>query len=403
MAVNLEAWWRRAGKAVALVGLAVLGMVDLVTGHIKVVGDSFGLVIGLTQVSFVMVAAGVWLTARRQGPHGLAVAALAVATWSLLTTLGHVYVVRGASLFHLSGNWSSASSWGLAESAALLGIVYVLARWARPGPALLGIAVTGFALAVLPLRVGAGSALVIIGMAYALLGAGAAGTGMYFRLAAQARERQLATVRAEQRAEFARDLHDFIAHHVTGIVVQAQGARYVADADPRRAVEALERIEHAGLQTMTAMRRMVSVLRGPADAPTAPLAVLTDVPALVEAFTAAGPVTAHLHIEGDISDLPVDVTSSGYRVVMEALTNVRQHARGAQRVDVSIGRTPEWLFVRVSNDGPPQRDTPTRPGFGLAGLTERVTALGGRLRAEPAISGGWVVDAALPLSRGAKP
>jgi signal transduction histidine kinase len=395
MAVNLEAWWRRAGKALALVGLAVLGLVDVVTGHIKVLADELGIVIGLAQVAFVVVIAGVWLTARRQGPQRLAVAALAVAIWSLVTTLGHVFIVRGASLMDLSAGWSSASSWGLAESAALLGVVFALARWARPIMAVLGVTVTGFALAVLPLRLGGNDTLVIVGMGYALLAAGAAGVGMYFRLAALARDRQLATVRAEQRAEFARDLHDFIAHHVTGIVVQAQGARYVADADPRRAVEALEQIEQAGLQTMTAMRRMVSVLRGPADAPTAPLAVLTDVPALVEGFTAAGPVTAHLHIEGDISDLPVDVSSSAYRVVMEALTNVRQHARGAQRVDVSIGRTREWLFVRVTGL--------TRPGFGLAGLTERVTALGGRLRAEPAIPGGWVVDAALPVSPAAKP
>src|SRR5690606_35613454 len=123
MAVNLEAWWRRAGKALALVGLAVLGLVDVVAGHIKTFVDSAGPVSGLAQVAFVVVAAGVWLTARRQGPRRLAVAALAVATASLLATAAHVYIVRGASLFHLSGRWSSASSWGLAESAALLGIV----------------------------------------------------------------------------------------------------------------------------------------------------------------------------------------------------------------------------------------------------------------------------------------
>ena len=83
---------------------------------------------------------------------------------------------------------------------------------------------------------------------------------------------------------------------------------------------------------------------------------------------------------------------------MEALTNIRQHATGARVADVWIRRTPEWLLVRVANDGTARPSGPReRSGYGLVGLTERVRAVGGRLSAGPGIEGGWVVDAAFPL------
>jgi len=101
-----------------------------------------------------------------------------------------------------------------------------------------------------------------------------------------------------------------------------------------------------------------------------------------------------------VHGLPVEVSTSAYRVVMEALTNIRQHADGARVADVWVRRTPEWLLVRVANDGAaPRGGSPRdRPGYGLVGLTERVRAVGGRLTAGPGIDGGWVVDAALPLA-----
>ena len=136
----------------------------------------------------------------------------------------------------------------------------------------------------------------IFGLLQALAAAGAAGVGLYLRIMAAGRERAMDAVRAEQRAEFARDLHDFIAHHVTGIVVQAQGARFVAEQDPQRVIVALEQIERAGAETMASMRRMVGVLRDPdarPDAPLAPLAGVTDLAPLLDGFNggrrAAGP------------------------------------------------------------------------------------------------------------------
>ncbi|WP_229402508.1 sensor histidine kinase [Micromonospora okii] len=397
MTGELSPGWRRAGQAAALVGMALLGLVDVTGGRVFLLGGGIALPAALAQVALAVATAAVWLPAHRQGSPRLALAAGAVATWSLATTAAYAYLRHSAGLDGLVPLRGSDSLWGLAESCGLLGIVFVAARRAAPRAAPAVVAVTGLAVAALPLRADTGAVHLIVGMAYALLAAGTAAAGMYLRLAETARRRQLAAVRAEQRAEFARDLHDFIAHHVTGIVVQAQGARYVAERDPGRAVAALEQIERAGAQTMTAMRRMVGVLRD-GDAPVAPLAGAADLPELVDAFRAAGPVGARLRVDGPLDDLPIEVTSSAYRIVMEALTNVRQHAAGARRVDVRLGRTPEGLLVRVSDDGPGRGGG--RGGFGLAGLAERVGALGGTLHAGPGDGGGWVVEARLPLSGG---
>ncbi|MGC4808496.1 sensor histidine kinase [Micromonospora sp. DT233] len=390
--------WHRAGQAAALLTMAVLGLADVGGGWIFPVGGTFAVPAALAQVALAVATAAVWLTAHPQHSRRLAAAAGAVAVWSLATTVLYGYLRLSGGFGGRVPLLTAAQMWGLAESCGLLGTVFVVARRAATVPALFAVAATGLAVTLLPLRAGVDNGHLLIGMGYALLAAGAAAAGMYLRLVANARQRQLATVRAEQRAEFARDLHDFIAHHVTGIVVQAQGARYVAAQDPERAVAALERIEHAGAETMAAMRRMVGVLRDPdasPDAPMAPLAGVADLPELVADFTAAGPARAHLHTDGPLDGLPVDVASSAYRVVMEALTNVRRHATGASRVDVRLRRTPRSLLVRVVDDGSGRRGG--RRGFGLAGLAERVEALGGRLRAGPGDDGGWVVLAALPL------
>ncbi len=384
-------------QVAALAAMALLGLADFWYGNVVVVSGDAGVLVAATHVALAVATAAVFLPAHRQGSRRLAAAAGLVATASLAVTAARFVLVE-------TGGWSGRVTlrggdglWGVAEAAGLLGVVFVVARRAAPVPAAFVVAATGLAVAVQPMRISAASTHQLAGMACALLAAGAAAAGAYLRLAATARDRQLATVRAEQRAEFARDLHDFIAHHVTGIVVQAQGAQYVAARDPGRAVTALGDIERAGAETLTAMRRLVGVLRGPDDAPEAPLGGVADLPELLESFTAAGPTRAHLHTDGSLDGLPVDVTSTVYRVVMEALTNVRQHATGARRVDVRLTRTRERLSVRVTDDGPARAGRPRdRRGFGLVGLTERVGALGGRLVAGPGADGGWTVDATLP-------
>ncbi|WP_328476544.1 histidine kinase [Actinoplanes sp. NBC_00393] len=372
------------GQLTALGALAVLGLVDVQGGMLA------GLELGLWQVGAAVVAAAVWLPVHRPGSSRLPQAALVLAGQSILLT------------FLLSGT-DRGAIWGLAESAALFGVLMVVARRGSARWAAAACAALLLAVALLPLRSGDVRTYLVFGLLQALIGSAAIGVGVYLRTLEGNRQRALDAVRTEQRTEFARDLHDFIAHHVTGIVVQAQGARFIAEQDPKRVLLALEQIEQAGAETMASMRRMVGVLRDPDSRPDAPLAPIAGVPeleALVEQFTAAGGVPARLHRDGETTGLPVEVSTSAYRVVMEALTNVRQHARGASAVDVWLRRTPDHLLVRVANDGPPPRPaTPRdRPGYGLAGLTERVRAVGGQFSAGPGVDGGWVVDVSLPLN-----
>ncbi|MEU8422807.1 histidine kinase [Micromonospora sp. NPDC048835] len=387
---DLRRLWVRLAQAAGLVAIGLLALFDL----------RYSSPSGLTAVLLVLVRAGLavatvplWLPVHRPGSRRLPWAALALASASLAVTAVIVIVPDGH--FGLGG------SWGLAESAGLIGVVFVVARWGAPRLAPAAAVVAGLAVAALPLRSGAESLLVIFGLLQVIAAAGAAGAGLYLRIVAAGRERAIALVRAEQRAEFARDLHDFIAHHVTGIVVQAQGARFVAEQDPQRVIVALEQIERAGAETMASMRRMVGILRNPdapPDAPLAPLAGVTELAPLLTGFNGAANAPARLHVDGDLTGLPVEVSTSAYRVVMEGLTNTRQHAPDARSVQVAVRRTPDWLLVRVADDGASPRGTPARGhGFGLIGLSERVRALGGTVTAGPGVAGGWVLDAAFPL------
>ena len=373
------------GQAAVLVVMAGLGAIDLVTGS-----SGAGPAV-LLEVPAAVLAAAVWLPRHQQGSTRLPKAALALAAFSLLIT-----IVIGAA-------GPTQASFGTAESLALLGVLFVVSRRGDPAWSVMAVIATVIALGLMPIRGGFEYQFVIAGLILALAATVAIGAGIYLRTIDASRRRAMDAVRAEQRTEFARDLHDFIAHHVTGIVVQAQGARFIAEQDPKRVLLALEQIEQAGAETMASMRRMVGVLRDPQAQPDAPLAPIAGVPELaqlVQQFTAAGGPLARLHTDGDPHGLPVEVSTSAYRVVMEALTNIRQHADGARVVDVWIRRTPDWLLVRVANDGaPPRAALPReRPGYGLVGLTERVRAVGGRITAGPGIDGGWVVDAALPLT-----
>ncbi|MEV4350065.1 histidine kinase [Actinoplanes sp. NPDC049596] len=377
----------RLGQFLGLAAMGVLGLFDVAQGLLRT-----SEMLGLLQVLMAIAAAVVWLPAHKQQSTALPKVAMALGAASLLLT---------ATVF-IGYPDNGYFSWGLAESAALLGVLFVLARRASPGWAVPAVVLVGAAVSFQPLRGGQSAEFVIFGLIQALAGAAAIGVGIYLRTLESSRQRAVDAVRAEQRAEFARDLHDFIAHHVTGIVVQAQGARFIAEQDPKRVLLALEQIEEAGAETMASMRRMVGVLRDPSsspDAPLAPVAGLGELPVLLDQFNSAGGATARIHVDGDTGDLPVEVSTSAYRVVMEALTNVRQHAPAAQVADVWVRRTPDWLLVRVANDGVPARAaTPRdRPGYGLVGLTERVRAVGGRITAGPGIDGGWVVDAAFPI------
>jgi signal transduction histidine kinase len=154
------------------------------------------------------------------------------------------------------------------------------------------------------------------------------------------------------------------------------------------------------------MRRMVGVLRGQdTDAMRTPGAELREVRSLVDRFDPESRLVRLITAPGlEHAVLPPGVAATGYRVVQEALTNVRRHAPDATEVEVDVRMREEALLVSVRNDGVPSVGVGPRAGssgFGLAGMAERVGALDGTLTAGPPAPGVWTVSAPLPL-RGAR-
>ncbi|MFG2039891.1 sensor histidine kinase [Dactylosporangium sp. NPDC048998] len=232
-----------------------------------------------------------------------------------------------------------------------------------------------------------------------------AGAGLWLRLQEQRRREMADAVRREERLALARELHDVVAHHVTGIVVQAQAARVVARRAPEhgRLDEAVAGIEAAGSEALTAMRRIVGLLRDNADA--APASGGTErLETLVRRFSEApregergdGPREVRVELPDGADDWPPELNRTVYRVVQEALTNVARHAGRAELVTVRVTRDAGGVTVEVTDDGPPPGNRGGPGGFGLIGMRERVEALGGRLCAGPAEPRGWSVVARLP-------
>ncbi|HVA86315.1 MAG TPA: sensor histidine kinase [Candidatus Saccharimonadales bacterium] len=224
-------------------------------------------------------------------------------------------------------------------------------------------------------------------------------------VADRAEREQEATAQAavhEERARIARELHDVVAHNVGLIVLQAGGARSVLATDPDRARMALQAVEETGRQTLAEMRHLVGILRVDEDADRQPLPRLERLPALIDEARAAG-LAVDMEVEGSPVDLPAGLELAAYRLIQEALTNVRKHAPSS-RAQVRLGYEPDRLRIDVSDDGGPSaavRNTAldtTGLGHGLIGMRERVQLYGGRMEAGPMTGGGFRVEAVLPLS-----
>ncbi len=216
------------------------------------------------------------------------------------------------------------------------------------------------------------------------------------------REREfLASQRvSEERTRIARELHDVVAHSLSVMVIQAAAARRQLTKNPGQATEALANIESQGRQAMNEMRRVLGVLRSnPEDrAEWAPIPSLGDLPALVDADP-DNRVT--LTVRGNLDLLPAGVELAAYRVVQEALTNVRKHAGPDASTTVNIDRLVGELIVDVTDHGRGASTLVLDPngGLGLVGMRERVASCDGRLDAGPRPGGGWQVHARFPLDR----
>ncbi|WP_113704825.1 sensor histidine kinase [Nonomuraea lactucae] len=234
----------------------------------------------------------------------------------------------------------------------------------------------------------------------------AAGIGGYLRFLQERRAEAVHSVRRAERLELARELHDLVAHHITGIVVQAQAARTVAEMKPEAVVPALDAIASAGGEALTSMRRLVTVLRAEDRAGRTPGTSLADLRHLTERFSASGPHVSLEIAQGiDNGTLPPEVMTTLHRVLQESLTNVRKHAPATACVEVALRLSDGFAVLRVRNFGSVADARGADPrvsrlggGFGLVGMAERVEALGGRLYAGRTPEGAWEVVAEFPLS-----
>ncbi|MBZ9640929.1 sensor histidine kinase [Streptomyces sp. PSKA30] len=198
----------------------------------------------------------------------------------------------------------------------------------------------------------------------------------------------------EERLHIARELHDSLTHQISIIKVQAEVAVHVARRRGEQVPEALLAIQEAGREATRELRATLDALR---DDDTTPPRGLDHIPELVEQASRAG-LEATLTIEGQRPDVPAAVGRTAYRIVQESLTNIARHACAAT-ASVRIDYRADSLAIQVEDDGKATPDTVPTPGLGLLGMRERVTALGGRLRAGPRSERGFTVQAELPVER----
>ncbi|WP_326593866.1 sensor histidine kinase [Streptomyces sp. NBC_01294] len=210
---------------------------------------------------------------------------------------------------------------------------------------------------------------------------------------------------AEERLRIARDLHDVVAHHIALVNVQAGVAAHVMDKRPDQAKEALAHVRDASRSALNELRATVGLLRqsGDPEAPTEPAPGLSVLDELVDTFRHAGlPVEVIVQLDREAGPLPAAVDLAAYRVIQEALTNVRKHAGPGAKAEVSVVRVGPSVEVTVLDDGggggaePP--DAEPGGGHGLLGMRERTGALGGSCFAGPRYGGGYRVHATLPVS-----
>jgi signal transduction histidine kinase len=259
-------------------------------------------------------------------------------------------------------------------------------RRLRPVPA--GIVVLAGAVAMIAqalLRYGLGA---LPAVPITLLWGGSLAIGLVQRDADSRRRNALAEVRSGERLLLARELHDLVAHHVTGVVVLAQAGRRVA---PERE-EVFGEIENAGAEALAAMRRLVGMLRTDGE--------IATPSGLLDAVRQATPSQAKLTVQDGLETTAVapEAATTVHRVIMESVTNARRHAPHAKHIDVDVSTDGDWLVVEVVNDGVRSAPSDDR-GYGLVGMAERVSALGGTVQAGAVPGQRWRVAARLPLGR----
>ncbi|TDC10975.1 sensor histidine kinase [Nonomuraea longispora] len=305
--------------------------------------------------------------------------------------------VGGIFVYHLTGHWSpSGWIWPAAvayftaattprvrwvPAIGLAQLVYsaVDARWIldkNPTRYLVHVAGEGLLLAI----------LIAAGLTYAAA----------MRWRKQLRETDHRAHAAEERLRVSHEVHDVIAHTLAVVGVQLNVAADALEEDPPAAAAALRLAKDVRNRAMTDLRTLITTLRDDSS-DTAPQADLASLDTLIaDARTAGLEVTLDEH--GDRAAVPAITAIAIYRVVQESLANTLKHA-GASKAEVTIGYQPRSITVEITDNG---RGVPggaeVTEGHGLAGMRERVSALGGALTAGPVPDGGFAVRADIPVA-----
>ncbi|MFI0942852.1 sensor histidine kinase [Streptomyces sp. NPDC021020] len=208
------------------------------------------------------------------------------------------------------------------------------------------------------------------------------------------RDHRAALAVAAERGRISREVHDVVAHGLSLIVVQAQGAEAALDNSPAAARAALQTIVSSGRDSLADMRRVLAALGETEDVWQAQPG-LGRLDALLTRVRDAG-TPVRLRVEGTATSLPSTVDLSAYRIVQEALTNVMKHAGAGATAEVVVTYGSAEVAIEVSDDGS-GGDPAAGRGHGLQGMDSRVTLLGGRFSAGRGYRGGFVVRAGLPI------
>lgn len=211
-------------------------------------------------------------------------------------------------------------------------------------------------------------------------------------------DQALQVARRDERLMLSRELHDIVSHTVNVMTLQAAGARAIMNQDPSRVAPSLEVIERAGVQAMNELQRLLGVLRADgSDQGQDAQPQLSDLPQLLETARSSGQLV-ELAINGSPGELDPSVELACYRIIQESLTNARKYAGAAAQVTVGMEWLPPQLVLTVRNAaGEVSEQATLSTGNGLAGLSERVRLVGGRLETEELPTGGFLVRATLPV------
>ncbi|MGO1192939.1 MAG: sensor histidine kinase [Nesterenkonia sp.] len=240
------------------------------------------------------------------------------------------------------------------------------------------------------------------------------------RLLERERDQEARLAADAERMRIAREMHDVVSHSMSVMIAQADGGRYVLDADPARAAEAFGTIGETGREALTELRRMLGVLREQDELKTRPAPGVSDLPQLIEDVRASG-----LPVELDVEDHTVAPLGEGvalalYRIVQEALTNTLKHGGPGAAATVRLGTDtdPDELVLQVHDTGVGAQAAGDGSGSGLLGMAERATLYGGTVTAHPrgaesrdtesaeggpVVEGGFAVEARFPLQRALVP